>query len=299
MKDFLNRFKIPTILGLSLIIFGIVVGVFLNLRQQSFISKASPDITAQNITLANITDNSIAISWQTAAAVVSFITFGQSSVSETSVLDDRDINTPKAYSIHYFTLKNLLPKTTYQYKIVSGKISSEINKFTTASPLSSQTGFRPIIGTALDGDKPLNEAVVYLSIAEAATQSFLIKDSGNFLIPLSQMRKSDLSDSFPLTQDSVAKLTFVSEKGEASALFKIKDAKEELPPISLGENLDLTQIISQEIYDLNEDGKINAADNAIILDVISKKTINKKADLNEDGKVDQKDLDLMAKQINQ
>jgi len=52
-------------------------------------------------------------------------------------------------------------------------------------------------------------------------------------------------------------------------------------------------------YDLNSDGKINAADNAIVLQNIgqTKSSKDKKADLNGDNTIDQKDLDLMAKKL--
>lgn len=298
MTDFFNKFKIPTLLGLTIIIAGIISGVILNLRAQIFISSASPDVSAQNITLSNISDTEATISWQTSAPAPSFITFGKMGPDETTILDDRDTKTPIFHSVHYVTIKNLLPKTTYQYKIISGKISSEADKFTTAAPQSLQTGFRPIIGSVLDGDKPLDEGIAYLSIADATTQSAQVKSSGNFLIPISQIRKADLSDSFPLTEDTVAKLTIVSPKSQAIAIFKLKDAASGLPPIHLGENLDLTNV-NPPSYDLNEDGKINSADNAIILDNLGKNPKNKKADLNGDGVVDQKDLDLMAKKINQ
>lgn len=300
----MNKFKIPTLLGLSIIMIGIITGVILTLREQVFISQASPNAKAQNITLSNISETEITISWQTSTPATSFITFGQESPNETTVLDDRDTNPapdsagPKAHSIHYVTIKNLLPKTNYQYKIISGKISSEILKFTTATPPSEQTGFRPIIGSVLDGNKPLDEGIVYLSIAGATTQSALIKSAGNYLIPISQIRKSDLSDSFSLSEDTTIKLTVVSDQGQANALFKLKTAVNSLPSINLGENLDLTTQ-DLNIYDLNSDRKINAADNAIVLDNFGKNPKDKKTDLNGDGVVDQKDLDLMAKQINQ
>lgn len=300
----MNKFKIPTLLGLSIILIGIITGVILTLREQVFISQASPNAKAQNITLSNISETEITISWQTSTPATSFITFGQESPNETTVLDDRDTNPapsgagPKAHSIHYVTIKNLLPKTSYQYKIISGKTQSEILKFTTATPPSEQTGFRPIIGSVLSGGKPLDEGIVYLSIAGATTQSALIKSSGNYLIPISYIRKSDLSDSFSLSENTTVKLTVVSDQGQANALFKLKTTVNSLPPINLGENLDLTtQDLSK--YDLNGDGKINAADNAILLDNFGKNPKDKKTDLNEDGVVDQKDLDLMAKQINQ
>lgn len=317
MTDFFNKFKIPTLLGFSIIIIGIIIGVVLVLKEQIFLSQASPDISTQNITLSNISDDSVAISWQTSAPVPSFITFGQTNSSEATALDGKDVQSPKAHLMHYVTIKNLLPKTTYQYKIVSGKTSSEVSKFTTAIPITSQTGFRPIIGSVLDKGQPLDEGIIYLSITDANTQSAQIKSSGNFLIPLTQIRKADLSDAYPLTEDTIAKLTVISDKGIASALFTLKMSNT-LPPLNLGQNVDLTTFVlpkptspvpdgtgaspsAQEIkrFDLNSDGKINAADNVIILQNFGKKPKDKKVDLNSDGKVDQKDLDLMAKQINQ
>lgn len=305
MKDFLSRLKIPTILGLGVIVSGIAAGVFLTLKEQTIISQASPDITPQNITVSNLSDDSATISWQTSVAVPSFLTYGVTSPSEQTVLDERDTTTTKSHLVHYFTLKNLLPKTSYQYKIVSGKSFSETGNFTTAGPLSDQTGFRPIIGSVVEGNKPLDEGIAYLSIADAAIQSSLIKSSGNFLIPISQIRKSDLSQTFNLTGDTIVKLTIVSANQQTNALFRLKDAYEQLPPITAGQDLDLTTLIPTPSplendfakFDLNGDGKINAADNSIVLQNFGKNPKEKRADLNSDGVVDQKDLDLISKKI--
>ncbi len=296
-------FKIPTILGLSIIFLGIATGVYLVLHEQTFLSQAVPNLTPQDITFTNITEDSVVVSWQTQTPAVSFISFGQNNLQEQTNLDDRDTNPPaggpKPHLTHYATLKNLLPQTSYKFKITSGKKPTDILKFKTAQPPASQTGFTPIIGSVLDGDTTLSDGIAYLSVSGANTQSSLIKLKGNFLIPISQIRKEDLSDIFPLTEDMIAKLTIISDKGRATALFKLRPSSKPLPPLILGQDVDFTTSAEELIsYDLNSDGKINAADNAIILDVISKKTTNKKADLNKDGKVDQKDLNLMAKQIN-
>ena len=317
MTQFFNKFKIPTLLGLGIIFLGITSGVYLVLQKQTFLSRAVPNLTARNITLTNISEESVVISWQTNSLTASFITFGQSSPSEQTALDDRDNNPsaggPKPRLIHYVTLKNLLPKTSYQFKIISGKITSGVQKFETTTPLTNQTGFTPIIGSVLDGNTPLESGIVYLSISRASTQSSLIKEGGNFLIPLSQIRKDDLSDAYQPTEETIAKLTINSDKGDASILFRLNANPEPLPPIKLGQNIDLT--VAKEglqptptakdldKYDLNGDGKINAADNAIILQNFgplreaSKNPKNKQADLNGDGIVNQKDLDLMAKKL--
>lgn len=307
MKRNFIKFKIPTLLGLSIIVLGIVVGVFLTLQQQIIVSKASPDVTAQNITLSNLTDNEVTLSWTTPTPASSFISLGQTTLNEQTFLDDKDSKTPKPHLMHYVTVKNLLPKTTYQYKIVTGKISSQ-GQLTTATPTNLQTGARPVIGSVLDEDKVVEEGIAYLSIDGATTQSAQVK-MGNFLIPTSQIRKADLSGSLPLTEDTIAKLTIISSEGSASAVFKFATADKLLSPLKLGQNIDLTSEILAEpsppsyedltIYDLNHDGKINAADYASVLLNFGKNPKDKKTDLNKDRVVNQTDLDLMAKQINQ
>ncbi len=309
MKDFLDKFKIPTILGLSIIFLGIASGVFLLLREQIFLSKAAPNQIPQNITFSNITDSSVVVSWETNFAVSSFVSLIQTPSLEQTVLDDRDSNPsaggPKPHLIHYVTLKNLLPKTKYQLKIISGKNISEILQFETSEPLNNQTEFTPIIGSVINGNTALNEGIIYLSLSGAIVQSALIKNGGNFLIPVSQIAKADLSSTFSLADDIPAKLTVRSAGKETNMQFKLKANLPPLSPIILGQNIDLTtpQKIPQpttnnlDKYDLNNDGKINAADNAIILQNFGNNPKNKKADLNEDGKVNQKDVDLISQEL--
>lgn len=310
MINFFEKFKIPTLLGLGLIFFGIGAGIFLVLRDQTFISSASPNTTPQNVTFSNIEDSTAVVSWQTSSPVSSFITFGQSGSGEQTINDDRDLKAPTPHSFHYITLKNLLPKTEYQLKIITGRVSSDIFKFQTAPPANLQNNFGPIVGSVLNVDKPLEEGIAYLSIAGATLQSSLIKSLGSFLIPLPKIRKADLSDVLALNEEMVAKLTIIGREGQSSVLFKLKQDGVILPALKLGQNLDLTNPAPLETpkpaspsaselktFDLNSDGKINAADNAIILRNFGKNPKEKKADLNNDGVVDQKDLDLMSKKI--
>ncbi len=316
MTNFVNKFKIPTLLGLSLIFLGIAGGLFLVLREQIFLSQVAPNLTPQNITITNITDDSAVISWQTNTAATSLITFGQKDPGEQRALDDRD-QKPKPRLTHYVTLKNLLPGTHYLFKIISDKIASETMKFDTATPLPAQTGFTPIIGSTLDGNNPLNDGVVYLYIQDAAPQSSLIKAGGNFLIPISRIRKSDLSNIFSLSEGTTAKLIIRSDSSNASVLFKLKTNSSPLPAVKLGQDVDLTTAPPQETpvpsptikdlskFDLNSDGKINAADYTIVTscferhlnDTLSGGQSCAKADLNGDGVISQKDLDLMSKKL--
>lgn len=305
-------------MGLGVIILGFAGGLYLILKQQSALSQTAPNLTPKNIIVTNIVEDSAVVSWQTNSPVTSMVSFGQNSPGEQTALDDRNNNAlnseVNSYTNHYVTLKNLLPKTTYQFKIISGKISSEVERFQTAAPLTRQADFNPVIGSVLDGENPLQNGIVYLFLSEAVTQSFLIKTGGNFLIPLSQIRKTDLSDIYEPMEGSIGKLTIRSANEDTNVSFKLSAKSPPLPPIKLGEDTDLTayeaspeaspSVNDLNKYDLNADGKINSADNAIILQNFGKKPKNKqsedafnKADLNKDGVVDQKDLDLMSQKL--
>ena len=269
MKSFLNKFKIPTLLGLTIILIGIISGVYLSLRSQTLLSTAAPSAEPENITVTNIEDTSVVISWQTLSPSVGFVTFGQNNPSEQTVLDDRDSKQSKTHLVHYVTIKNLTPQTTYQFKVVSGKFFSKTSTFITATP-SEPNGFQPIIGSVLDGTNLLSEGIAFLSISDSVIQSSLIKTHGNFLIPLSNIRKSDLK-SINLLGEEPAKITIISAAGKSSAAFKLSQNGITLPPLKIGESSDLTNItpsptpnvLDLTIYDLNDDEKINAADYSI------------------------------------
>lgn len=302
--EFLNKFKIPTILGLGIILLGLGSGLYLVLKEQVFLSRAAPDLTPQNITVTNITEDTAVISWQTNSQTASFIIFGQKGSGEQTVLDDRDKDRPTPRFVHYVTLKNLLPQTHYQFKIVSGKLTSPATSFDTAKPISSQTGFGPVIGSVSDDGKPVNEGIAYLSLDTAVIQSAEVKAGGNFLIPLSSIRKADLSDILALADAMPAKITIISNKGSATINFFLT-ASSVLPLVSLGQNVDLTVKENRaDKYDLNGDGKINSADYTVISSCFGKKPevmvsnmSCAKADLNSDSKIDQKDLNLMSQKL--
>ena len=304
---FLSKFKIPTILGLGLIIAGIGSGVFLVVRNQAFLTKASPDLIPQSITISNIQDSEVTISWQTSGATSSFVTYGVQNPQEQTTLDERDANTPMPHSLHYVTIKNLQPDTNYLFKITSGRLISEIKNFKTAKSASFQNGFGPIIGTVFDGENPLEEGVVYLSISDATIQSARVKNLGNFLIPISLMRTSDLSDTFRPKEQDIAKLTIIAGSDQSNILFKINSKGTQLPPLKLGQNIDLTtsevinvsapSVSELDKFDLNGDKYINAIDYSEVLQNFGKNPSNRKTDFNGDGIVDEEDLALISKKI--
>lgn len=315
-----ERFKIPTLAGLGIILAGIIAGVVLILSEQSFLTEASPNLTPKNITVSNIDDTQATISWQTGIATYSVVAYGLNSpFQQTEATDERDTPTPSTYTSHSVKLKNLQPKTLYNFRVISGKIKSDALTFQTAAPSSSQSNFGPVIGSVLDNGKFLTDGIVYLTTTGGITQSALVNNSGNFLIPTNSIYKTDLSDILTLSRETIAKLTVISQDRQAQVSFKLSPEGVSLPPLSLGQKLDLTvpplqqtatssaeatssaQPSNQDllIFDLNDDKAINATDYAIVLNNFGRNPKEKKADLNKDGVVDQKDLNLISKQINQ
>lgn len=309
MLDFLNKFKIPTILGLSVILMGTIAGVVLVVMgNQTLTTQASPDQIPKDITLSNANSSSITISWTTTAVVPGFVTYGVNMPSEQTALDDRDSQKPSARNIHYVTIKNLTPQTTYQFKIISGKLTyPEILKFTTATPSDAQSGYKPIIGTALQNNQPVQEGLVYLSVSGAYLQSALIKNLGSFIIPINNLQNTNLTGMFQPVAESNAKITAVSTQGKGSAVFKLTNSDKSIGTIRIGENLDFTFLpiptiqpqVTPEllVYDLNSDGFVNVNDYSLVLKNFGRNPSEKKADINKDGIVDKKDLDLISKQI--
>src|SRR5262245_60806402 len=104
-------------------------GVYLSLQKQTVSSSASGGIS--KVVVSNIEDRSVTISWVSDQALAGNVIYGQN--LELTARDDRDQTSPVPRHLHYVSLKNLTPQTTYQFRAVAGPNSSSITNFTTAS----------------------------------------------------------------------------------------------------------------------------------------------------------------------
>lgn len=300
MNNLLNKIRIPTLLGLTIIILGMASGVYLTLRQpQTLISKASAG--AKDIKVTNIEDTQASISWVTDVKTTGFVKYSQEEEREQTASDPRDNKTPSPRLLHFVNLTRLTPGTSYQYKIISGSSETLSDHFTTASFTNAKNDFKSIVGSVLDGDHFLSDGLVYLEIPGAATQSAVMKDLGNFIIPLSRIRKGDLSDIFT-EKEALGKIVVFGEgQQQARAKIALNKISSPIGPLKLGQDLDLTTLQASPSavaeFDLNSDGAINAADASIIINNFGKNPKVPRADLNGDSVVDIKDLDLIQGEI--
>lgn len=307
--------KIPTILGLGILIIGLAVGVFLVAQSQSFLSKAGVTQQPKNVMVANLGPNSAAIYWQTDQSTPGFIQSGLTTSLGFTFKDDRDLNTPEKHTIHFVTLTGLSPDTTYYYKISSGSVLYPKNEPSTfkTTPDVSAIPHTPLIGRVLDNSlKPSEESLIVLDIPEAQGIATVTKTGGNFILPLANLKSKTLDKAYDLNvAQPLATLIVTGGLESSKVTLKLPTLNPILPPIILGRDLKVSQKAAspsgipitpnnQAIsrYDFNKDGVVNALDFAIIVDNLGKRLKNKSTDLNSDGTVDQKDLDLMTKFLN-
>lgn len=318
--------RIPTLLGLILLIATLGVGIIFYNYQQNLQKISNPEIPPKSINVVNITDNSATIIWLTSLQTTGLLTWGNSPNLGNSQPDDRDKGDPKKHFVHFSTIKDLNPETDYYYKVRSGLFfyPDSVLKFRTAKKLpddkfkADTPGIKPIIGVVVNLDQtPVDEALVTLKLPGAADLSTLTTTAGNFILPLTSLYVSSFDDLFPINQLTPAKLIVSRADLKSSVRLNLPMGDSPLPQkIVLGQDLDLLEQTAtmsglekmatesggpKNPYDLNHDGKVNAHDLSILLDLLGKtihdKDYRKDADLDHDGVIDQKDVDLMKQHV--
>lgn len=302
-----SKIRIPTILGLGILVVGMVVGIFLTTQKQSALFKTRAGVSAipKNITIANVSNTSVSIYWQTDEEAPGFIQAGPSNTLGSTFKDDRDLGGPQNHRFHFVTLSNLTPNTTYYYKVNSGSSSypsGNPSTFKTADT-STASNLQPLVGTILDASmNPISEALVVLSIPGAQSLAAITKVSGSFILPLKDIRDADLSQIEIPASGTSAALNIIGFQARSRINLQLPPDNNVLPPLILGQDLDLVPTpaspsASISKYDLNDDGVTNSLDLSIVLKNFGKNPKNKKADLNGDKVVDQKDVDILNKFI--
>ncbi len=308
--------KIPTLLILILLSALIIVGI----NAKPYLSQVLPTKNASAsfaITQSNLTPQSITISWFTNTLVPSELIYTTDKnfwQEVKSAKDDRD-QEAQNHNLHFVTLQELLPSTTYYFKIGSQPVLSSSNQFTTPPQIkNTDLKIPPLVGSVASSNlQPLSDALVVLEIPNYFPLFTYTNQTGNFVLPIKLLfKKSDLTQTLDLSQSSDITL-IISKDNQASKInLKLENVHTPLPPVILGQDLDLTYYQStnsanlanlqptpapQFNFDVNGDGIINSLDLSMIQSNIGKKKFNPKADINGDGSVDQIDLDLIKQAI--
>jgi hypothetical protein len=242
----LNK-KLPSYAGFFVLLATFGVILLLSGNAFVFVSRATVGSDPKDIQISNISDSSFTISYTTDASAVGTISYGLDPSTPNIALDTRDQQASQAanYQVHFITVSNLAPATTYYYVIDSGSEKTENNgapfQITTDAPLintpSEQTNLSGTVAQS-DGSIP-KEGIMYVSSDNSQQIAALINPDGTYQLPLNTMRDSTGTDSAALSPDTVLQLKAVTST-QTSTIKLLASQANQVPKIVLSQNYDFT-----------------------------------------------------------
>lgn len=198
--------RIPTILGIILVV-ALIGGVgFLFERASRAGTIASGSVAPTQVEVTNLTDSGFSVTWLTQEAATGAVTVESQSAKQT-LFDERDATGKLGkYLTHSATMRAAQADTTYEITILSnGKVFLD-----NGAPYQIRTpqalpgpgpAFEPAFGVVLtEANLPAEGALVYYTLVGGQTLSTLVKASGSWLIPLNLVRTSDLFSFLPYAE---------------------------------------------------------------------------------------------------
>lgn len=239
--------SLPTYVGIVAPVVIMILGMLLVNRAHHLASSANSDKQPLHIVVANITDHSFTVTWNTTKPASGVIVIG-SEVDrlETAVKDIRDKDDQPAgnYLNHFIVVEGLEPQTEVRYKIVSAGVTFD----NSGQPYSQRTAAKV---TPADNDlaqgkiinfdnSSVNGALVHLTLANTSPMVGLTDNNGYWMIPLSTARSTDLSSSANYDRVSqIIDLVISLDKLTSNVTLTTKNDNP-APDIILGENYNFT-----------------------------------------------------------
>ena len=193
--------RIPTLLGLGVLIVGLIVGTIVFSQGTGVFSpRATPETTPKLVKTTNVTDRSFTVTFLTESSTTAFIKYGTEPNKLTlQAGDDRDqiYGTIKDYNLHHISASSLEQRTTYYYVIGTDQgalydDNGEPFSITTAVRGGTPPDAKTIFGAVTTPQgSPAAGSIVYAKLEGAGELSQLVQDSGSWAIPLSNSRKQD------------------------------------------------------------------------------------------------------------
>lgn len=241
----IKRHKIPTIIGLILLLLGVAAGVFLVQRTQVFNLRASPEQTPQQIRVTNITDKSFSVSWITDQQTLGFLSYGKSASLGGTANDQVSPNNPSL--VHHVTVSGLSPNTSYFFKVGADKNlfdnDGQPYKMTTAPQLTTAPKTDVIFGTVETAvGTPAANVLVYVTLSGISPLSMVTDNSGKWSIPLSTARSTSLSSFANYALEDRLQIFVQGGAGNFASATIAAGAAHPVPPITLGQTHDFSDI---------------------------------------------------------
>lgn len=238
--------KIPSVAGLGVIVIGIVFTTFLVKGPSQFQIQANPKNDPVNVQITNVSDTSFTVAYVTDDKVIGTINYSTNPEDLNNIaLDERDQLSQEVneYQAHSITANNLEPNTSYYFTITSGDEKFDNN----GEPYFAKTGNRisappstqvPMAGTILNPDgTSISDGIVFVTISGAGKISGLVKNKGNYTIPLNNLRSADLGSYYTIDENSLIQIEAIAN-GLTSKVDTTVSRLSPVPFITLSNNYD-------------------------------------------------------------
>lgn len=242
--------RIPTILGLLLLLGGAVAGVIFVSQETDFLPRAAPEFQPQNVKVTNESENGFVVTWTSEQPAVGLIKMGTSSSKlDTIVVDERDqlSGSNGEYRTHYINVQGLEPSTTYYFKIFSNKTpydcKGSVCSVKTATVLGTPPPADTIYGSVVTpAQTPAEGAIVYITMPDTKPISALVKKDGNWAASLSTARSLD-GQGYAEYDPATTRLDILvqPQSGQVARATTLTATDQPVPTITLGQTLDFTQ----------------------------------------------------------
>lgn len=241
MKNTIWNKQLPSLFGVLILAISIGTIGWLSTNAVRLGTKAAVDNTPKNVQISNISDTSFTVSYTTDQAVLGTIAYGKEQTRDQVALDDRDRTTgiAKPYQVHYLTITNLTPQTTYHFTITSGDKNFSQND----APYQVITKAKNVPGKPLsisgkivqeDGSVP-PEAIVYLTSETSPLFSALIKKNGEYM----------MSPTFTYAPETLLRLTIITPTQTSHATVRANQVKN-IPTITISKDYNFS--VSTEAF---------------------------------------------------
>lgn len=192
--DIFNK-RIPTILGVIILIGGLVSGILLVGKPQGLLTKAGPTSVPKNVKISNKGGESITVSWTTDVPVTGLLKYSDnpSNLSLPGAdIRDQVSGEVGVFTTHYVVLTNLSVNKTYYFEILAGSISYDDN----TKPYQIRTGSGIGVGEkdiisgkiVTAAGQGIEGTIVYIEIDGGETMSTLTKSGGVWQLNLGAVK---------------------------------------------------------------------------------------------------------------
>ena len=233
----IKRHKIPTIIGITLLLAATIAGVFFLQKSQIFKIGASTTAVPKDIRTSNLSDSSATISWTTGVAASDFISWGETQKSLGRV--EKESENDQKFFTHSITFTGLKPDTDYFFDINSEGTNFDNNglpwQFTTGDQISMDQNSNPISGSVITSSgQPVKRALIYVDTG-GYLLSTLTSDAGNFVVQLSNARTADLKQIAQIDKSqTLLNVSVQAEDGETASAQIFPQSAKPIPPLVLG-----------------------------------------------------------------